>query len=1462
MHQNENKKLIFDLEKEKKKDEKLKKQQQLLAETQAKDNNNNSSSSSSSSSPSKSSISFSSNKSYASPFKKITIKNGQVVKDVDSSKKQSSAQASNATLHVKQKNKIGLADKIENNTLHVFLSSTFKDMIGERDHLIKVVFPALNMKAKSKNLTIVPVDLRWGLTKEETTLKGQIELCLKQIEKCPVTIGMVGSRVGWIPSEYKLEDPNSDASKWLSALPLGHSITTIEILYALEAAASGKKHCIAALRESNEHFVAEDADAERRLHDTRQTLINHSHCSTIANYPATGSASSADKYGNIIMKDLDVFGDFILQQLWEIIELEFPTPVLPLDQLEREKIAHSNALQARSAHYFGRASFQQKLKAHINDNSSIDRIGLVYGEPGSGKSSSLAYLAKSLESDPQWLVLYHFIGCSSESTDVTNILASFSAKLIQQFKLKFELSESFEKLRIDFPIILSKCKGRKILILIDDLDELNPANQSHQMEWLPESSELPNNVFVFLSCDQGKVCWDYLHLRSKIPQTFYLNPLEMSDRQLIVEKTLDLFGKRLDSKQCDRLISKTQAKLPLFIKLVCEELRIFGSFDRLAMFIAKLPETIPQLIDQMITRLEDDFGKDLIRKTLCYIALSRYGLTETELLDLLARNSTSSSTASSVSSKLQKVEPLAFVVWAPLLSSLSPLLRQQTNHITFFHGQIANVIIRRYLSIERSAIAVHQTLADYYLAHADPDAKRNWSGVVAKPYVELPYHLMCAKRFDQLSTLFQDLRFIESNFQRQLGRELIERFLSVLSSVRGPALTGERWTGYNFSTVNTVEDFFAFVQYQSHHLTKFPFVAAQLALNLPDDAVCHAAASKLLNSERRLHLNWVNKSQISDFVISTLAGHEDFVRAALYKDDGSLLASCSDDRSIRLWSGETGQLVRVFPKLHTDKVTQLAWRNNTIITVSRDKRIVMWDEYGRVISEFANGHSGAVWGVDVAGNGNRFVTASWDGTAIVWDVATKKPALTLSAHSPQKLSACAYSHNNKWVATGCWGGVLIVWDANTGAELKRFKVSDMTILCIQFSHDDTMISLSSVDTNTHVYSTTNWTKIAKLEGHNEAVISARFSSDSKYLVSCSDDKTVRVYETAEWTQVSLMTGHSGRIISCAFHPSSARRQVVTGATDKFIKIWDPKLGYSVAQIHQGHRKAVNALQYVAETNTLYSVADDKTVKVWSDFTRNDTLTLEKTIELSLKDFVIDPVQKNMIGVNGNGCIIVADLNGKIIKRFEKAANSISVSPNFKHVGYLHGKEGQVSIMDLESGSEVYSARHGFVLNQIGYSPTGEYVVVSDGKGTFTALKCSPTTSNYSMHSHITLEPMDAITGIGWSSNGNLLAIGTNNGSTYIFDVKRSFYQINVLKGHAFAVRALAFTPDASHLLTASLDKQALLWDLQTSNIATIFPLASISTSNILIFNDHQNVITIAISDYTGKIHHLKFMKNS
>jgi telomerase protein component 1 len=79
-------------------------------------------------------------------------------------------------------------------TVHVFISSTFRDMHAERDHLVRFVFPKLRQELLQRRIHLVDVDLRWGITKEQVDNDQALHVYLRQIDEYRYFIVRAGLR--------------------------------------------------------------------------------------------------------------------------------------------------------------------------------------------------------------------------------------------------------------------------------------------------------------------------------------------------------------------------------------------------------------------------------------------------------------------------------------------------------------------------------------------------------------------------------------------------------------------------------------------------------------------------------------------------------------------------------------------------------------------------------------------------------------------------------------------------------------------------------------------------------------------------------------------------------------------------------------------------------------------------------------------------------------------------------------------------------------------------------------------------------------------------------------------------------------------------------------------------------------------------------------------------------------------
>ncbi|MBQ2448359.1 MAG: DUF4062 domain-containing protein, partial [Bacteroidales bacterium] len=104
--------------------------------------------------------------------------------------------------------------------IRLFVSSTFEDMVVERDILQKKVFPRISELCLSKGWLFEDVDLRWGISQEASLQQKTMQICLDELKKCqqfspkPNFLILQGDRIGWTPIPESI--PCLDAEKILS----------------------------------------------------------------------------------------------------------------------------------------------------------------------------------------------------------------------------------------------------------------------------------------------------------------------------------------------------------------------------------------------------------------------------------------------------------------------------------------------------------------------------------------------------------------------------------------------------------------------------------------------------------------------------------------------------------------------------------------------------------------------------------------------------------------------------------------------------------------------------------------------------------------------------------------------------------------------------------------------------------------------------------------------------------------------------------------------------------------------------------------------------------------------------------------------------------------------------------------------------------------------------------------------
>jgi len=650
--------------------------------------------------------------------------------------------------------------------IRVFVSSTFRDMQAEREVLVKHVFPQLRKLCDERGVVFTDVDLRWGITEEQSAEAKVLPICLAEIERCrPFFIGLLGERYGWVPESIPQE--LIELQPWL-AEHKEKSVTELEIIHGVLSNPAMADRARFYFRDPEyvkkvganlrSDYIEEDPVARQKL-ATLKEQIQASDIQWHDNYP-----------------DPQTLGAWILDDLTKLIDKEFPPGSKPTE-LQRQAAEHESFARSRRGVYIGRQSYFDTLDAHAaTDGPPL----VVLGESGSGKSALLANWAERYrQSHRDGQILLHFIGASADSADWAAMLRRTLGEFNERFGIEVEIPDKPDELRATFAnaLHMTAARGRLVLV-IDALNQLEDRDGAPDLVWLPPV--IPENIRLILSTLPGRPLDD---LEKRDWQVLQIESLTADERRQLICDYLMQFTKNLSDERIARIAASEQAANPLFLRALLEELRVFGAHERLDERIDYYldVQTVDDLYERILQRWEEDYEGDrrgFVREAMSLLWAARRGLSETELLELLGTER----------------EPLPQAHWSPLFLAAEQSLTSRGGLLNFFHNYLRQAVQDRYISSETDQRDAHLRLANYFARHTE------WTH---RKLDELPWQLAEAHERQQLhDVLTEEACFLglrERNEYELLGywRQLKPEFDLANSYTeafaRWEQLAGENW---------------------------------------------------------------------------------------------------------------------------------------------------------------------------------------------------------------------------------------------------------------------------------------------------------------------------------------------------------------------------------------------------------------------------------------------------------------------------------------------------------------------------------------------------------------------------------------------------------------------------------------------------------------------------------------------
>jgi U3 small nucleolar RNA-associated protein 13 len=262
-------------------------------------------------------------------------------------------------------------------------------------------------------------------------------------------------------------------------------------------------------------------------------------------------------------------------------------------------------------------------------------------------------------------------------------------------------------------------------------------------------------------------------------------------------------------------------------------------------------------------------------------------------------------------------------------------------------------------------------------------------------------------------------------------------------------------------------------------------------------------------------------------------GHEDAILSLSPSPEGTLIATASKDKTVRIWDVATGTCISICEG-HTESVSAVSFPSKQ--------------------TAFTRLTTGGA----AAGSSSWVVSAGKDHSLKVWQLA---PLLSLlpsprpEGWSSEDLTKCVQS-----LTTGRSKEKSFVFKPRT---ISSAMAHEKEINAVAVSPNDKIIASASQDRTIKLWSAPDLSPggqpVATLRGHKRGVWSIAFSPSDQVLASASGDGTLRLWavsSSAGYACLRTFEGHDGSALCVRF----LRRglQLVSSGADGLVKLWSVK----------------------------------------------------------------------------------------------------------------------------------------------------------------------------------------------------------------------------------------------------------------------------------------------------------------
>jgi cytochrome c len=253
------------------------------------------------------------------------------------------------------------------------------------------------------------------------------------------------------------------------------------------------------------------------------------------------------------------------------------------------------------------------------------------------------------------------------------------------------------------------------------------------------------------------------------------------------------------------------------------------------------------------------------------------------------------------------------------------------------------------------------------------------------------------------------------------------------------------------------------------------------------------------------------------------------------------------------------------------------------LTASFDYSVGLWDVARGTLLRWLEGHDAAANAVAFLPDGHRAVSAGDDFDLILWDLETGQPLRRMAGHKG-KVIAVSISPDGKWAASSGWDGLAGLWELDRDAPPRWLEGHRANVNDAKFSADGRKVYTASYDGSIRRWDAASGAQEQVLVEHGFGVNNLVLNEDAGWLAYGAVDGAVRAIDLTTGDEIADLTAERRPILALAASPDW--RFLAVGDGEGYIMVIDTG-DWSIARdFHAAVRGPIWALAWAGEDRLL------------------------------------------------------------------------------------------------------------------------------------------------------------------------------------------------------------------------------------------------------------------------------------